>query len=227
MGYDYGSFSKAAPRLLKPLVEELQFKQVKGTAFARERAQWVDGFFLQQSAYGSGDFCVNVGIDVPALDDLRGTLAADRSFGLLVYTRLGDDGVDDEAWLPASDKAELQASITTVQSWLPALNAWFNRFQSFGDIVAEYERRNDLTCIKEDEHLSTLAITNYGLLLQLAGSVSEARSWLEIARAQWQFTVSEDLKQFAKRKPGKEALSFHQQNLDRLHEIEAILDRIS
>ena len=225
MGYDYGSFSKAGPRLLKPAVQELQFKQLSGVAFARDRSQWVDGILLQQSAYGGGDFCVNVGIHVPALDDLRMTAPADRNFGLLIWGRLGPDGVDDGSWFPASDKVELEASMREVQSCLPAAEAWYRKFLSIGDIAAEYLKRHDLRHIEENEHLSTLAITNYGLLLQLAGHLSESRRWLEIARAQYEFVVRENLRRFDKRKPGKEALSYHQLDLERLREVEAVLDR--
>jgi hypothetical protein len=225
MGYDYGSFSKAGPRLLKPAMEKLQFKQLSGVAFARDRGQWIDGIMLHQSAYGRGDFCVDVGIDVPALDDLRMTAPADRHFGLLIWGRLGPDGVDDESWFPASDKVELEASMREVESYLPAAEAWYRKFLSLEDIVAEYLTRSDLTHVEENEHLSTVAITNYGLLLQLAGHLSESRRWLKIARAQWAFVVRENLRRFDKRKPGKEALSFHQSHLERLRAVEAVLDR--
>jgi len=57
---DYGTFSNAAARLLKPMVAPLGYSQIKGAAFGRQRDGWIEGFFLQQSAWGGGDFYVNI-----------------------------------------------------------------------------------------------------------------------------------------------------------------------
>ena len=222
--YDYGSFSKAGPRLLRPVLEELQFHLLKGCAFGRERFGWVDGVVLQQSAHGSGDFCVDVGIHVPALQDHWMTEPGERSFGLSIWGRLGSDGVNDGGWYPAANKAELEASIEKIASYIPLAEAWFKKFKSLRDIASEYKKRSDLTHVREDEHLSTIAIINYGFLLLIAGDIDEARKWLEIARAQCQFVVLQNVLKFQKRKPGKEALYYHELDLKRLKVVEAALD---
>lgn len=222
--YDYGIFSKAAPRLLKPAAEALQFRLLKGCAFGRERANWVDGLVLQQSAHGSGDFCVNIGIHIPALDDLWMTAPDERSFGLSIWGRLGQDGVSSGDWYSAANKTELEASIQQIESYLQLADAWFRKFKSLSDIAKEYKTRSDLTHINEDEHLSTIAFVNYGFLLLLADNLGEARKWLEIARAQCQFVVMQNVLNFKKRKPGKEALYYHELDLKRLKAVEAALN---
>ncbi len=226
--YDYGSFSKAAPRLLKPGAARMRFQHLEACAFGRERDVWVDGFFLQQSAHGSGDFCVNVGIHVPALDDLWMNEPADRSLGLSIWGRLSPDGVDGgDSWFAAANKSELQASILQVEALLPLADAWFEKFTSMADIANHYESRTDLSHVKEDEHLSTLGIINYGFLLLLAGNGDEAKKFLEIGRAQCQFVVTQNAIQSQKRKPGKETLLYHEQDLRRLRAVEnAIAKRL-
>ena len=66
---DYGSFSKASSKLLAPLVAPFGFSPTIGASFSRVHDGWLDSFFLQQIAYGYGDFCVNVGIAVPKLNE--------------------------------------------------------------------------------------------------------------------------------------------------------------
>jgi len=39
---DYGTFSNAAARLLKPMVAPLGYSQIKGAAFGRQRDGWIE-----------------------------------------------------------------------------------------------------------------------------------------------------------------------------------------
>src|SRR5512138_2845907 len=91
---DYGSFAKASTRMLSPHVDSLGYRLWYGGGFGREKACWVEGFFLQQSQWGSGDFCVNVGIHVPGLEELCALDREDRNFRLLIAWRLSDSAAE-------------------------------------------------------------------------------------------------------------------------------------
>ncbi|MFL6657816.1 MAG: DUF4304 domain-containing protein [Massilia sp.] len=221
--HDYGNFSRAAPRLLKPLVEKLNFKQIKGGTFGREREDWVEGFSLQQSAHGSGDFCVNIGIHVPKLADLWKTEPADRSFGLTIWSRLGPHGVDDETWYPAGDSAELKSSSEQVAAHLHKAEIWLSKYRSMSDIADEYKSRNNLGETGESEHVSSIAIINYGFLLVLAGQKTDAKYWLEKAFGYWQKVVADNEEKVQRRRPGKETLGFYAEDMRRLDSVKSAL----
>jgi hypothetical protein len=211
---DYGTFSKTAARLLKPMLEPLGYSQIKGAAFGRQRDDWIEGFFLQQSGWGGGHFYVNVGFNVPALDDLWKTELKDRSFGLILGGRLGSQGIEHGAEsYPAENLVELKESLVQVANALETADSWFAKFQSLTDVAIEYKLHNG----------GAIANINSGFLLLLAGKYIEAREKLETARRTWQKIVLEEDPHLQRKRPGKESLSFHALNVHRLAVIEAAL----
>ncbi|WP_426212739.1 hypothetical protein [Massilia sp. TWP1-3-3] len=140
---DYGNFSKVASRLLKPLVEPLGYHQIKGAAFGRLRDGWIEGFFLQQSGWGGGDFWVNAGLSVPKLDDLWQNDPSTRSFGLILGARLDRQGISHGAEsYPAENEIKLSASLERVARDLKAADSWFAKFQSLDEVAVEYKLHN-------------------------------------------------------------------------------------
>jgi Domain of unknown function (DUF4304) len=215
---DYGNFSKAAARLLKPMIEPLGYRQIKGAAFGRQRDGWIEGFFLQQSAWGGGHFYVNVGLNVPALDDFWQTEEVDRSFGLMLGARLGGRGVEHGAEsYPAENKVELTSSLESVVGNLTFADTWFAKFRTIKDVATKYKVHSG----------GAIGNINYGCLLLLAGQASEAKKKLEIALRQCQKIVKEENPYLQRKKPGKEALSFYALDVHRLKVVEAALSRLS
>ncbi len=211
---DYGNFSQAASRLLKPMIEHLGYHQIKGAAFGRQRDGWIEGFFLQQSGWGGGDFWVNAGLNVPKMDDLWHNAPSERSFGLILGARLDSQGIQHGAEsYPAENIIELQASLECVATNLKAADSWFAKFQSLADVAVEYKLRNG----------GAIAHINSGFLLLLAGRVTESKKMLEIARCEWQKIVLEEDPHLQRKRPGKESLSLHALNVHRLAVIEAAL----
>jgi hypothetical protein len=176
---DYGSFSKASSRLLAPLVESLGYRPWYEGGFGREKAGWVEGFFLQQAQYGTGEFCVNVGIHVPTLDELWMADPVKRSFGLLIAWRLSDSATEHggERWYHAKDRQQLQQSIETVAATLAMADSWFKQFQSFTGVVEQYRTRSNLPRTPAGD-LPLVNALNYGLLLLLADARQESSRWL-------------------------------------------------
>lgn len=209
---DYGNFSKAASRFLIPMVEHLGYQQIKGAAFGRERDDWIEGFFLQQSAWGGGGFWVNAGICVPKLDDLWQNDPSTRTFGLILGARLDHQGIHHgaESFL-ADNKIKLKASIECVARNLEFADAWFSKFQSLNDVATEYKLSKG----------GAIANINCGFLLLLAGRVIEGKKKLEMARRTWQKIVLEEDPHLQRKRPGKESLSIHALNVHRLTVIEA------
>ncbi len=177
---DYGSFAKATRRLLPPLVAPHGYADDGRGLFVRDRGQWLEAFALQQTQYGDGSFCINMGIVVP------GTAARwlnPESTGFDLGFRLSERGVDQgDAWLPAADRVQLDASLGTLASWLPGVDPWFAQFRTMADIAREYlERRPALKPPGENGWMATLTVANYGFLLAEAGDVQAARTWLREA----------------------------------------------
>ena len=219
---DYGTFSRAALRLLKPLVEGMGYRHLEKTCFIRERDEWVEGFFLHETYHGGGFFWVEIGINIPKLNALQQN--DPNSFGLTIGARLDQEGIHRGAsFYPSENTAELKASIEQVARDLHGAEPWFARFQSMSDIANEYESCNNVDAVDDDKHLSTISNTNYGYLLLLAGRSDEAKLWLEIAHRQCQAIVMEHEASFRRRKPGKEALRYYELDLARLKAVEAAL----
>jgi len=177
---DYGSFAKASKRLLAPQIESLDYHQGQG-GFVRDKGGWVEGFFLQQSQWGSGDFCVNIGIDVPALDEYW---SLDRSaLGLLIAWRLSDSAREDgaEHWYHAKNKEQLEKSIGRVAVALTKADSWFHQFQTLSDVVESYRVREGLPNAPSGE-LNSVRVLNYGLLSLVDNSKDEAARWLHFAK---------------------------------------------
>lgn len=176
---DYGNFAKASARLLAPQVEGMGFLPLKGAAFARAKNGWVEAFFLQQSQWGS-DFCVNIGIDVPALAELS---ELRRDLGLLIHWRRSDGANEHgaEKWYHAKDKEQLERNLTIVASLLHQADSWFQQFRAFSDVVEQYRVRSGLPKIPSTD-LRLLTTLNYGLLLLLDGAKQEAARWLHVAK---------------------------------------------
>ena len=222
---DYGTFSKAAPRLLTPLVTPMGYRQLRGATYARNRQDWIEGFYLQMSAYGSGDFCVNIGISIPPLDALWQSEPDGDGLSLSIYDRVGPCGLD-EHWYCASDTAELQSSIKEVAAGLHLVETWFTGIKSIADIAALYRSRNNVSMQDEDSHLFVLSNANYGFLLLLAGDKTGAREWLTWSLAQIEADVAKNEADFARRKPGKEALGYYEDDVRQMQAIRAALRKV-
>lgn len=219
---DYGTFTKAALRLLRPSVESMGYRHLENTCFVRERSGWVEGFFLQETHHGGGFFWVNIGIHIPKLNDLwqKDT----NPFGLTIGARLDTRGVDrGAAFYPSENAAELAASLEQVARDLQMAELWFARFKSMSDVANEYKLSNNVDAVDDGGHLSTIANINYGFLLLLAGQDAGAKAWLEVAHRQCLAIVSENEAGFKRRKPGKEALVYHGLDMARLRAVEAAL----
>ncbi len=180
---DYGSFVKASKRLLAPQIESLGYRIGQRGEFVREKSGWVEGFFLQQSQWGSGDFFVNIGINVPALYEYWSLDHSDRDFGLLIAWRLSDSGREDgvDSRYQAKNKEQLENSIGLVAIALTKADSWFHQFHSVSDVVESYRVREGLPNIPSAE-LNSLRILNYGLLLLIDDSRDEAARWLHCAK---------------------------------------------
>jgi hypothetical protein len=205
---DYGTFSRTAPRLLKPMVAPSGYQQLDGVAFGRQRDGWIETFFLRQSAYGSGDFSAEVGLSVPDMDDLWQEEPGSRSLGLIVWDTRGMSGL-----YPAADKSELIASLERVAIDLKSMDSWFAKFKGLTEIAAEYERTAQ----------GPLAAINLGFLLILAGQASRAKAMLEYAQQEWDFIVSSEDPYLTRKRPGKDALKYHALNVHRLAVVEDAL----
>lgn len=179
---DYGSFAKASTRLLVPQVESLGYRPWYGGGFAREKSGWVEGFFLQQSQWGSGDFCVNVGIHVPGLNELWALDREGKSFGLLIAWRLSDAATEHggERWYHAKNKEQLENNLKIVAATLVKADGWFHQFRSFSDVVEQFRIRSGLPSAPTGD-LRVVGALNYGLLLLLADAKEEAARWLRFA----------------------------------------------
>jgi Domain of unknown function (DUF4304) len=220
---DYGTFSKAAPRLLTPLAAQLGYKQLSGTTYSRNRQNWTEGFFLQASGYGSGDFCVNIGISVPQLDGLWQCETDSDALSLLIGERLTPTSMG-EHWFAASDLSELQSSVQEVAGALLLAEKWFTDIKSIADIANLYRSKNNVSMQEEEDcHLYVLPNANYGLLLLLAGEKLEAREWLSWSLAQLEGEVAENEVGFSRRKPGKEALGYHEIALRQMNAVRVAL----
>jgi len=179
---DYGSFARASARLLAPQVESLGYRPWYGGGFGRERTGWVEGFFLQQSQWGSGDFCVNVGIHVPGLDELWAPDREEKVFGLLMAWRLSDSATEHggERWYHAKNKEQLENNLRIVASTLAKAEDWFHQFRSFAEVVEQYRIRTGLPSAPAAD-LWVTGVLNYGLLLLLAEAKEQAAKWLRLA----------------------------------------------
>ena len=178
---DYGNFSKASPKIMAALVAPLGYTDLGRGFFGRPKDGWVEGFFLQQTQYGDGSFCINIGIAVPALYE-RWLTPAESPSALLLSARLSASGVDGgDCWLPAADKTELAHSLAQVASWLPLVEPWFAQFRTRADVAQEYRRRSHLVEPGRNAWAVQVAAANYGFLLAEAGVHAEARTWLQEA----------------------------------------------
>jgi hypothetical protein len=179
---DYGSFAKASARLLAPQVEPLGYRPWYGGGFGREKSGWVEGFFLQQSQWGSGDFCVTLGIHVPDHEEIWALDRVNRVFGLLIAWRLSDVGTEHggDRWYHAKNKEQLQNNMSLVAASLAKADSWFQQFSSFSDVVEQYRVRSGLPRVPMGE-LRFVCVLNYGILLFLDNAKQEAASWLRFA----------------------------------------------
>jgi len=180
---DYGSFAKASTRLIAPQVEQLGYRPWYGGGFGREKAGWIEGFFLQQSQWGSGDFCVNLGIHVPGLEDLWALDREERVFGLLIAWRLSEGATEHsgDRWYHAKNQEQLADSLKDVSATLAKNDEWFRQFRYFSDVVEQYRHRSGLPCDPSGD-LPAVGALNYGLLLLLADAKQDAARWLRFTR---------------------------------------------
>ncbi|MFZ6733447.1 hypothetical protein ACO0LG_16085 [Undibacterium sp. Ji42W] len=211
---DYGAFSKTAPKHLKPLITNLDFQQTTGAYFLRKRESWEEGFYLQQSGYGSGNFWVEIGLSVPGMHTYWQTDPAEKSFGFIVGRRLGINlaSYHSEVY-PAENADELKASLQLVAQHLHIAESWFSNFNTLKDVAKFYGKGNN----------NELSAANHAYLLLLAGEPEKAKIKLAYAKRKMQLTVVEHEASFKKRKPGKEALHIYELDLHRLKCVEAAL----
>lgn len=175
---DYGSFAKATKALLPPLIAPFGYEDVGHGFFARRKSGWLEGFGLQQTQYGSGEFCINMGIVVPGLQ-ARWLMPEEAEPGLDISFRLSEHGADQgDGWLPAQDKAELTSSLTQLASWLPLAEPWFAQFRTLADVARVYRDRTNLVEPGTNEWHLQLSAANLGFLLAEAGDAAGARVWL-------------------------------------------------
>lgn len=178
---DYGSFAKASQRMLAPLVSPYGYAHLGQGFFARRKNGWMEGFGLQQTQYGDGSFCINMGIDVPALDE-RWLRPDTAPRGLLIRFRLSERGVDQgDCWLPAGNKEELNQSLVRLASWLPLAEPWFAKLATMSDVAQLYRSRTNLVELGQNPWHLQLQAANYGFLLAEAGEDVTAKLWLEEA----------------------------------------------
>ncbi|APV48616.1 hypothetical protein BWI17_02300 [Betaproteobacteria bacterium GR16-43] len=224
---DYGGFSKACERHFAPMISKLGMLPLGGANFGRRRGRWIDGLFLQQSGYGSGDFCVNVGFNIPELSELWRTPAV---FGLSMGGRLSAAGVGHDRWLRASNKAELLEGLAEFAKHLESAMPWFDETQTFDDLVERYRRVGRIgssppTAVSVFRQLDT---TNYGFLLFLAGKPDESKAWLEPVHATLTRTpryITKDAKILYEKAPGARLFKLTKDELHQLGAIEAVLAR--
>lgn len=190
---DYGSLSKACARLLPPLVKHLGYTAYSGSCFYRDRGPLRDVFGFQQSQWGSGSFCVHLGIGVPSAE--RFWEKEDSEVGRIVGDRLQPDGSfrTGDHWWDAENKDELTSSLRGVVHSLELANSWLQSFKSIDDVVAERLRN-----VGPREGWGTDVDTNLmglGFLRIAAGSLADAEAHLlEAQRAVHQSIESERMK---------------------------------
>ena len=178
---DYGTFSKAVQKMLPPLVAPHGYEHLGHGFFARRKAGWLEGFGLQQSQWGDGDFCINMGIDVPGVN-ARWLAPETDGHGLYISFRLSEAGADrGDRWLPADNKQRLAESLEKLASWLPVVEPWFSQFQCMSDVARVYRSTTQLVEPGENSWYLQIKAANYGFLLAEAGEVAEARRWLQEA----------------------------------------------
>lgn len=178
---DYGSFAKASQKMLVPLVSPYGYEHEAYGFFARRKSGWLEAFGLQQTQYGDGSFCINMGISVPGLG-ARWLRPENVYRGLTIAFRLSERGADQgDCWLPAANKEELAKSLARLASWLPLAEPWFAKFSTMSDVAGIYRSRTNLADLGQNQWHVQLAAANYGFLLAEAGDYASARLWLEEA----------------------------------------------
>ena len=175
---DYGNFATASRKILASLVQVHGYEFDEYGLFTRRKSGWLEGFGLQQTRYGDGSFCINMGIVVPALGK-RWLADETHDTGFIIHFRLSESGADGgDCWLPAADKAELERSLGQLASWLASVEPWFAQFTQLSDVARIYKDRANLPVPGQDQWQLQLAAANYGFLLAEAGEHEEARKWL-------------------------------------------------
>jgi Domain of unknown function (DUF4304) len=179
---DFKSFAKASQKLLEPVLAPLGWRYEK-RVFARPKPAWVDVIGLQQSQFESGDFCVNLGVNVPAL----GTWWQLPEFeGLAVASRLSAKGYGGhEEWFAGSCMLELTSSIERVAAYLERAEPWFGSINGMYDVASLYARQHGLSRPQNLTPLGVLSGVNYAFLLAEAGDRAEARQWLQQVQRLW------------------------------------------
>ena len=225
---DYSSFSKACERYFAPMVAQFGIKSLGGIKFGRPRDCWIDGLFFQQSSYGSGDFCVNVGFNIPKKSDLW---QSSPSFGLCLGGRLSVDGVSGgDCWLPASNKQELMASLQQFAAYLQPVMAWYDEVRTFGDLI-ERCRNADGIGTEPPANVSLyrqIPLTNHAFMLFLAGRADEAKAWLlpvEASLLRDRFLTREGKIVYVK-EPGARVFKATKYEIAQLAAIRALLSKI-
>ncbi len=175
---DYGSFAKASRKILAPWVQSHGYEPNEHGVFMRRKGAWLEGFALQQTQYGDGSFCINMGIAVPALGK-RWLEDEAADTGFIIHFRLSEHGAEGgDCWLPAAGKEQLTHSLERVASWLPLVEPWFAQFTCMADVARAYRDRSNLPVPGKDEWHLQITSANYGFLLAEAGEQDEARKWL-------------------------------------------------
>ncbi|GAB3732595.1 hypothetical protein GCM10028794_09810 [Silanimonas algicola] len=181
---DYSSFASAAKSRFRHVAEALDFQQMSGVLYAKDRGGWYEVFALQASQYGSETFYVNFGILVPQPCPVA-EVKDIKDCGLLIAERLRN--IDDTGGFDARSKAEMQASAERVLVQLRSMAIpWFANLGSWARIADEYYVRNPI----DEERIGAHSIVYgadfrsaiYGYLLLRAGRVADARRWLMEAR---------------------------------------------
>jgi hypothetical protein len=121
MERDYKSFSSAAKSRFRNMANELDYEQITGITYTKERDGWYETFNLQASTYGNPFFYLNYGVIIPKeFPASRETL---KNSGWQLGKRLSHKG---RGSFPCGTKAELKSSADcALEEYVKVAVPWF------------------------------------------------------------------------------------------------------
>lgn len=159
----------------------LGFVEQEPGAFTRPRQGFLHGFGLVEDR-SVVQFCVPVGVTVPAIWPKADFIMQGRYPALEVSHRLGEfrnnmRGLD--RWYSFYTADELKEAIKTMHAdFVEQAEPWLQRFETLEDVAEEYYRyRIGPPCMGEERPPDPAAWATYGWLLQELGR-DDARDWL-------------------------------------------------
>jgi hypothetical protein len=181
MARDYKSFSSAVKSRFRGMAKLLDYEQLSGVLYVKEREGWYEGFSLQASSYGNDFFYINYGVIVPNLwppfkDDID--LKAE---GYILHNRLHND--HDQGFSNATLDEIVKSAEISFNRYQEQAVPWFHEIRDLSDIAERYFESTHLEEEKlgKHEYGMQLSAANYGLLLRLAGKIEKSLVWLKEA----------------------------------------------